>query len=60
VDPKDYDVLITDMNNDTLRSDISKLVDIPSLEEAAKDEADKVAREIHGFIYGQKRLNSNE
>jgi hypothetical protein len=54
VDPKDYDVLITDMDNNTLRSDVSKLVDIPYLKEATKDEADKVAEEIHGFIYGQK------
>jgi hypothetical protein len=54
VDPKDYDVLITDMNNDTLHSEISKLVDIPYLQEAMKDEADKVAREIRGFMYGRK------
>ena len=54
VDPKDYDVLITDMDNDTLHSEISKLVDIPYLKEATKDEADKVATEIHGFIHGQK------
>jgi len=44
VDPKDYDVLITDMNNDTLHSEISKLVDIPYLEEATKDEADCCAQ----------------
>ena len=48
VDLKDYDVLITDMNNDTLHSEISKLVDIPYLQEATKEEADKVAREIRG------------
>jgi hypothetical protein len=41
VDPNDYDVLITDINNDTLHSEISKLVDIPYLKEATKDEADK-------------------
>ena len=55
VDPNDYDVLITDMNNDTLHSEISKLVDIPYLKEAMKDEADKVATKVRGFLYGQKR-----
>jgi hypothetical protein len=54
VDPKDYDALITDVNNDTLHSEISKFVGIPFLEEATKDEADKVARDIHGFVYGEK------
>jgi hypothetical protein len=56
VNPKDYDVLITDINNDTLHSEISKLVDIPYLKEATKDDADKMPREIQGFMYGQKRL----
>jgi hypothetical protein len=42
VDPNDYDVLITDMNNDTLYSKVSKLMDIPYLKEATRDEADKV------------------
>jgi hypothetical protein len=49
-DPKDYDVLITDIDNDTLRSEISELVGIPYLNEATKDEADNVAGEIHGFV----------
>jgi hypothetical protein len=53
-DPKDYDVLITDMNHETLQSEISELVGIPYLKEATKDEADKVAREIRGFLYGRK------
>jgi len=54
VEPKDYDVLLTDIDNDKLHSEISKLVGIPYLKEATKDEADKVAEEIHGFAYGQK------
>ena len=53
-DPKDYDVLITDMTNETLQSEISELVGIPYLQEATKDQADEVAREIHGFLYGRK------
>jgi hypothetical protein len=55
VDPKDYDVLVTDMNNETLESEISELVGIPYLKEATKDEADKVAEEIRGFTYGFRR-----
>jgi hypothetical protein len=53
VDPKDYDVLITEIDHSTLHSEISKLVDIPYLKEATKDEADKVAKEIRGFFYGR-------
>ena len=42
VDPKDYDILITDINKDTLHSKISKLVDIPYyLKETTKVEADR-------------------
>jgi hypothetical protein len=50
VDPNDYDVLITDMNNDTLYSKVSKLMDIPYLKEATRDEADKVVIEVRGFL----------
>ena len=53
VDPNDYDVLITDMDNNTLHSEISKLVDIPYLKEATKDEADKVVTEVRGFLYAR-------
>jgi hypothetical protein len=52
VDPKDYDVLITDIDSNTLQSEISELVDIPYLKEATKDEADKTPIDIHGFVYG--------
>ncbi|KIX03015.1 uncharacterized protein Z518_06565 [Rhinocladiella mackenziei CBS 650.93] len=54
VNPKDCHVSFTDMDNDTLQSEISKLVDIPYLQEATTDEAGKVAREIHGFLYGRE------
>jgi hypothetical protein len=53
VDPKDYDVLITDIDNDTLHSEISKLVDIPYLKEATKDEADTMPTKLHSFTYGK-------
>jgi hypothetical protein len=43
----------SDMDSNTLHSDISKLVGIPYLMEATKDEADKVVTSIQGFVYGQ-------
>lgn len=54
VDPQDYDVLITDLNHEKLESEISELVGIPFLKEATKDEAETVAKKIHGFIYGRR------
>ena len=46
MDPNDYDVLTTDINDNMLHSDISKLVDIPYLKEATKDEADKMVEKF--------------
>ena len=54
VDPKDYDVLITDVDDHTLHNEISDLVGIPYLKEATKEEADKVADSLRGFVYGNK------
>ncbi|KAI9765903.1 MAG: hypothetical protein M1840_007044 [Geoglossum simile] len=54
VSPKDYDVLITDMNNDILESEISKLAGIPYLKEVKKYEADDMPFELTGFMYGEK------
>ncbi|KAF1808751.1 hypothetical protein P152DRAFT_208066 [Eremomyces bilateralis CBS 781.70] len=54
MDPKDYDVLITDIDDNTLHKEISDRVGIPYLKEATKDEADKVADTIRGFVYGRK------
>jgi len=54
VDPNDYDVLITDVDDNTLHNEISHLVGIPYLKEATKEEADKVADSLRGFVYGRK------
>src|SRR5436853_7454752 len=35
--PKDYDVLITDIENNTLQGEISKLAGVPYLKKATKD-----------------------
>jgi hypothetical protein len=50
VEPKDYDVLMTDITDKILRSEIAKLAGVAYLEKAAKDEINKV--DIgHGFLY---------
>jgi len=54
VDPNDFDVLITDVDDNTLHNEISDLVGVPYLKEATKEEADKVADTLRGFIYGRK------
>lgn len=54
VDPKDYDVLITDIDDNKLHNEISDRVGIPYLKEATKEEADKVADSLRGFLYGEK------
>ena len=41
VNPKDYDVLITDIDDHKLHSEISDLVGIPYLKEATKEEAER-------------------
>ena len=46
--------MLTDMDNHLLHSEISELVGIPYLKEAAKEEADNVVGEIRGFVYGRK------
>jgi hypothetical protein len=51
VNPDDYDALITDIDNETLQSEISEVIGIPYLQEAMKDEAEKVAGQIRGFVY---------
>jgi hypothetical protein len=55
VDPKDYDVLITDVNDNKLRTEVSELVGIPYLKEAIKDEANDKVKIGHGIIYGMKQ-----
>jgi hypothetical protein len=54
VSPKDYDVLITDIDNNTLEGEISNLAGIPYLKEVTKDEADEMPKKIRGFAYGSK------
>lgn len=55
VDPKDYDVLISDVDDDILRTDLSELMGIPYLKEATKDEANDKVDIGHCIIYGMKQ-----
>jgi len=54
VDPKDYDVLITDMNENKLRTEIAELLGVPYLQKATKDEANKKIEIATGITYDTK------
>jgi hypothetical protein len=54
VDPKDYDVLVTDITDKKLRPEIAKLAGIAYLEKATKDDANKKVDIGYGFLYGSK------
>ena len=54
VDPKDYDVLVTDITDKKLRSEIAELAGVAYLEKATKDEANKKVDIGYGFLYGNK------
>ncbi|KAF8455263.1 hypothetical protein BDZ91DRAFT_746834 [Kalaharituber pfeilii] len=54
VDPKDFDVLITDVNDESLRNEISQVVGIPYLAKATEADANEVLKAGHGLIYGRK------
>ena len=51
VDPKDYDVLITDISDNKLRTEIAELLGVPYLQEATKDEANKKIEIATGMTY---------
>jgi hypothetical protein len=55
VDARDIDVLLTDVTDRILRSEITDIVGIPYLEKASKDQTDKVVETCEGFIYGRHR-----
>lgn len=50
--PNDFDVLITDVSDQTPRTEISELVGIPYLQKANKEEANKRIEIGSGFLYG--------
>jgi hypothetical protein len=54
VSPKDYNILITDINNDILDSKISKFIGILYLKEVKGNEADNMPYKLTSFIYGDK------
>ena len=56
VDSKDFVALITDVNDNILRSDVAELAGIPYLKEATKDEANKVVEIGTGFVYNLRLI----
>jgi hypothetical protein len=54
VEPEDFDVLIRDMTDNNLRSDVAELIGMPYLGKATTDEANKVVDVGHDIVYGRK------
>ena len=54
VSPKDFDALITDMDDKNLRSEVAELISIPYLEKTTKKEANNKVNLGHGIVYGDK------
>lgn len=52
--PKDYDVLISDVNYNILRGEVSVLGGIPYLQKATKTEAEIVLEEGQAMLFGPK------
>ncbi len=52
VDPEDFDVLITDLDDDRLRSVVAEVVGIPYLHKVNESEAKEVVTTCQGFVYG--------
>lgn len=53
-DPEDFDVLITDIDDHKLRTNISDCVGIDYLRKATRDQANEVITTGQAFIYGWK------
>ncbi|ERF77228.1 hypothetical protein EPUS_05797 [Endocarpon pusillum Z07020] len=52
--PNDSNILITDIDDRTLRSEVAELIGIPYLKKTTKVEATNKVDVIHGFIYSNK------
>ena len=52
-DPKDYDVLITDLNDENLRHEVAEVVGIPYHSEVTKEDATKIVEIGDCYLYGQ-------
>jgi len=53
-DPEDYDVLITDIDDEKLRTEIAEIVGIPYHAKATTEDANKVVEIGDCYIYGRK------
>ncbi|KAI9767813.1 MAG: hypothetical protein M1840_005494 [Geoglossum simile] len=52
-DPHGYDVLITDVDEKTLRSEIAEIVGVPYLGKSTESDANAVVRVGHGYLFGR-------
>lgn len=53
IDPKDFDVLITDINDEKLRSEIAEVVGIQYLAKATEADANTMVEIGRGYIFGR-------
>ena len=53
VGPEEFDVWITDMDEEKLRSEVAELIGIPYLEKASQNEANNKVGLGHGIVYGK-------
>lgn len=53
IDPKDFDVLITDIDEEKLRSEIAEVMGIQFLAKATEEDANTVVEIGHGYIFGR-------
>ena len=54
VNPEDYDVLLTDMDDGKLRSEVAELIGVPYLKKTTKDKANNKLEIGRGVIYGRR------
>lgn len=54
MDPDDFDILITDINDHKLRTSIADRVGIEYLRKATRDQANEVITTGQAFIYGSR------
>jgi len=55
IDPNKFDVLITDVNEKTLRTEVSKVFGIDYLAKATEEDAKRKVDVISGYLYGDGR-----
>jgi hypothetical protein len=55
LEPKAFDALVSDVNEKTLQTEVSKVFGIDYLAKASEDDAKRVVDTIDGYLYGEGR-----